>query len=433
MRRRRLLLAAHPTVGHTNALRAIGRRLVRDGHAVTAATTRLPAPDTRFVPEVARVASRLPGALAKDGFDVVTLPASLRLLWHAGRIPGATGYDELGHALGIFTAGLEEHARLLAREAQRAGAEVIVGDYLCFAAFLASKLTRLPFVAFYHSALPFPSPSGPPFGSGLAHDAPRDARWEAALSRLTALSSRLDQRLARASRALGLPEPEHTLLARPYSPVQNLLATLPALEPGLPTLEGPVVFTGPCLDARPDERDDDPALRALAPSARRVYVSLGTVFNTQPARFVALLRALDRPGVQVIVSAGASYEALRRAPPSSNAHVFARVPQLALLARVDAVVTHGGNNTTQETLAAGKPMLVLPFGGDQLENARRVERLGVGLALSPHELEPRRVASAVTRLLEEQSFAARASEVARALEGVDGVARAVEAILAVGG
>jgi MGT family glycosyltransferase len=401
------------------------------GHAITMATTRMPTPDLPLAPEVARVASRLPRALRDDGFAVVMLPSSLRLLWHAARIPQATGYDELGHAVGVFTAGIEEHARVLAREAQRARAEVVVGDYLCFSAFFAAKLARLPFIAFYHSALPFPAPGAPPFGSGLAHDAPRDARWDEAQARLDLLLARLDARLARAARALGLPEPEHALLARPYSPVLNLLATLPELEPGLPALEGPVVFTGPCLDARPDERPDDPALAALKDGVRRVYVSLGTVFNTEPRRFASLLGALDRDGVQVIVSAGASYEALRRAPPSQNAHLFRTVPQLALLPRIDAVVTHGGNNTTQETLAAGKPMLVLPFGGDQLENARRVERLGVGLALAPHALDARAVGQAVSRLLDEPRFASRAREVARAIDGVDGVSRAMQAILAV--
>lgn len=430
MRRRRLLLAAHPTVGHTNALRAIGRRLRAQGHEVAMATTLLRVPQASFVPEPARVASTLPAAIRADGLELVSLPPSLRMLWHATRIPGATGYDELGHAVGIFTADLEGHARTLAREARRLGAEVIVADYLCFAAYLAAQLTRLPFVAFYHSALPFAQRGAPPFGSGLAHDAPRDARWAEAERRLEALSSWLDARLSRASRALGLPEPSRRLLARPYSKVLNLLATLPALEPGLGELSGPVVFTGPCLDARPDERADDPALTALREGARRVYVSLGTVFNDKPELFVTLLRALERDDVQVIVSAGASFARLSREAPTRNAHVFRRVPQLALLERVDAVITHGGNNTTQETLVAGKPMLVLPFGGDQLENARRVERLGVGVSLSPRGLDLGRARAATSRLLDDPSLAESARALAGKLERVDGVARAVDAIVA---
>lgn len=434
---RRFLFAAHPTVGHTNALRSIARRLRAGGHEVAMATTVMRVPDSRLVPEVARVAAGLPDAIRRDGLDFVALPSTLPMLWHAARMPFFQGYDELENALGLFTAALEPHARILAREARARRADVVVGDYLCFASYLGARLAGVPFVAFYHSALPFFSEEIPPFGSGLPVDAPRDGRWEAALVRLEALSNLLDARIGRACRELGLAAPPPRFLARPYSPDMNLLATLEPLEPGLPALDGgdvagPVRFTGPCIDARPDERLDDPSLRALREGVRRVYVSLGTVFNAQPRIFDTILRGLDRPDVQVIVSAGASHARLQRRPPTPNAHVFPRVPQLALLERVDAVVTHGGNNTTQETLAAGRPMLVVPFGGDQLENARRVERLGVGVALLPGELSEGNVRRVVARLLDEPALAARSREVASGLAGHDGTARAVESILGVG-
>ncbi|MEI8256071.1 MAG: glycosyltransferase [Deltaproteobacteria bacterium] len=425
----RIFFAAHPTVGHTNALRSIGRRLIAAGHPVAMATTALRVPALPFVPEIARVAAGLPDALRAERIEHVPLPTSAAMIWYATRIPFATGYDELEHALGLFTSSLAEHSRIIAREARRFRADVVVGDYLCFASFLGAQLAGLPFVAFFHSALPFLSARHPPFGSGLPNDAPMDARWSAALQRLEALSNRTDARIARASRALGLAAPAPQLLNRPYSPHLNLLATTEALEPGLPPLEGPVRFTGPCIDARPDEHADDPALRALRDGVRHVYVSLGTVFNGQPRVFGTILRGLERDGVQVVVSAGASFERLRRDPPSRNAVIFARVPQLAVLQRVDAVVTHGGNNTTQETLAAGRPMLVIPFGGDQLENARRVERLGVGVSLLPSQLTEQAVRSACARLLEDRTLVGRASVVAAGLAGADGTARAVEAIL----
>jgi MGT family glycosyltransferase len=432
---RRFLFAAHPTVGHTNALRSIARRLRAGGHEVAMATTVMRVPESRFVPEVARVASRLPDAIRGEGVDLVALPSTLPMLWHAARMPFFQGYDELGNALGLFTAALEGHARLLAREIRARRVDVVIGDYLCFASYLGARLAGVPFVAFYHSALPFFTEELPPFGSGLPVDAPRDHRWEAALVRLEALSNGLDARIGRACRELGLSAPPPRFLARPYAPDLNLLATTEALEPGLPALDdaaGPVRFTGPCIDPRPEERPDDPALRALRDGVRRVYVSLGTVFNAQPRVFDTILRGLDRADVQVIVSAGASHARLTRRPPTPNAHVFPRVPQLALLERVDAVVTHGGNNTTQETLAAGRPMLVVPFGGDQLENARRVERLGVGAALLPAELSEASVRRAATRLLEDPALAARARQVAAGLAGRDGTGSAVEAILGVG-
>ena len=68
-------------------------------------------------------------------------------------------------------------------------------------------------------------------------------------------------------------------------------------------------------------------------------------------------------------------------------------------------------------------------GGAQLANARRVERLGVGVAVMPSELSAATVRAAIARLVAEPSFADRARSLKSAVRGVDGTRRAVEAIL----
>jgi MGT family glycosyltransferase len=376
------------------------------------------------------VAGRLPDAIRADGIEVIDLPISPRSFWYAVRLPLQTGYDEMEMAVKMFSAGCEEQARALASEVYRRGVSVIVADYLFFPAYLAARVAGVPFVTLYHSALPFPVEGAPPFGSGLLAGSPSDPAWQRASRRFEAIAGWLTKRTAQACRSLGVDPPEEALL-HPYSSTLNILATTEVLEPGLRPLAGPVLFAGPCIEPRPDERDDDPALQALLPGRRRVYVSLGTVFNERPGIFRTLLRGLDRDDVQVIVSAGASYKKLSKQAPSRNASIFPRVPQLKMLQRVDAVVTHGGNNTTQETLAAGRPMMVVPFGGDQLENACRVQRLGVGVAVPPRKLSVASVREALDRLLFDARLQTRAREVSAALVGCDGVGRSVEAILGV--
>ena len=53
-----------------------------------------------------------------------------------------------------------------------------------------------------------------------------------------------------------------------------------------------------------------------------------------------------------------------------------RVPLLALMPRLDAVVCHGGLNTVYEALAHGVPLVVAPIRWDQPFNARRVASAG---------------------------------------------------------
>ncbi|NTX51650.1 glycosyltransferase [Myxococcus sp. CA039A] len=422
-----ILMAAHPTAGHTNALRVLGGRLRELGHDVAMALAAPPLPFSDLWPEPLRVATTLPHAIQRDGLRLIRLQPSPAMLWYGARIPRARGVDELALALRLFTAGMKSQARHLAREIEAAHIDVVLGDYLMPAALLAARLTKRPYAALYHSALPFPVEGASPFGSGLPDDAPRDATWARAEAATQSLGRWFDERVARDASTLGVQLRGGGLLSAPISDDLNLLMTIPELEPGLKPLTGPVEMVGPCLPRAREADQDDPALRALQPGRRHVYVSLGTVFNGQPRVFNAILDGLARHDVHTVVSAGASFGRLEpRAGPRTL--VFRQVPQVPLLQRVDFVVTHGGNNTVQEALAAGRPMVVIPFGGDQLANARRVERLGVGVAVLPSALDATSVASALSRLLE-PAVTARARALAASLEGVDGTERAVRAVL----
>jgi MGT family glycosyltransferase len=385
-------------------------------------------PFARRWPAPARAAAAIPDALARENIALCPLPFPLAMAFYGAQVPMHRGYDELRVAVKLFTSGLVPHARAIAAHAKTLRAQVIVGDYLMPAAMLGARLAAVPYAAIYHSALPFATEGAPPFGSGLRNDAPRDARWRDAERALESLSDLFDQRVREASRALGLPIPPAKMLTQPLSPSLNLVASTPELEPGLLPLDETVVMTGPCLPRVREADRADPALAAVSDRHRNVYVSLGTVFNGQPSVFEAILDGLAREDTRVIVSAGASYAKLR-ARESDSVRVFERVPQIALLSHVDVVITHGGNNTVQETLAAGKPMVVVPFGGDQLENARRVERLGVGVAVLPDELNPLAIREAIRRVSDESAIA-RARAIGRALDGVDGVGRAVSALRA---
>ncbi len=426
-----VLLAAHPTVGHTSALRAIGVELRARGHSTSFAIMDARVPWVDRWPEPVRAAASLPAAIRAEGATLVPLTPSAAGLWHAVRLPRATGQAELEVALALFTSGLEAQARQLAEGASRLGAAVVVGDYLMPAALLGARLAGLPFVALYHSALPFPAEGAPPFGTLLPEASRGSAPWREAEARLERMSAEFDRRIGEAAARLGVPSPGRELLARPISPDLNLLATAPELEPGLLPLTGEVLMTGPCLPGRAALDDAGRALLEALPEARpRIYVSLGTVFNDKPAVYRALIAGAAAAGASVVVSAGASLEGLVSLS-SSRVQLHRRVPQVQLLERVDAVITHGGNNTVQECLAAGRPMAVVPFGGDQRANARRVERLGVGAHLPAEALSPELVREAVRGLLDAH-VVERARGLARALSDHGGTSAAVDAILAFG-
>jgi UDP:flavonoid glycosyltransferase YjiC (YdhE family) len=91
-----------------------------------------------------------------------------------------------------------------------------------------------------------------------------------------------------------------------------------------------------------------------------------------------------------------------------------RAPHSEVLRHASAVVTHAGHGTVIKSLAAGVPVVALPLGRDQLDNAARVVHHGAGLKLKP-KASSDAIAAAVRRVLDEPSFAAGARRIADAI------------------
>jgi UDP:flavonoid glycosyltransferase YjiC (YdhE family) len=100
------------------------------------------------------------------------------------------------------------------------------------------------------------------------------------------------------------------------------------------------------------------------------------------------------------------------------------VPQPALLPLVDAVITHGGNNTVTECLHFGKPMVLLPLFWDQYDNAQRMDELGLGVRLPTFEFEDAQLGEAVERLIGDDTVTGRLRGISARLRANPGTERA---------
>jgi len=97
------------------------------------------------------------------------------------------------------------------------------------------------------------------------------------------------------------------------------------------------------------------------------------------------------------------------APP--NVIVVASAPHSQVLPHAAAVITHGGHGTVLKTLAAGVPLVVMPLGRDQRDNAARVVHHGAGLRVR-RSAKPGTIAAATRRVLDEPQFAVAARRLA---------------------
>jgi MGT family glycosyltransferase len=139
----------------------------------------------------------------------------------------------------------------------------------------------------------------------------------------------------------------------------------------------------------------------------------------------AALEGLPQDGFFVVGTSAANAPEEPSATHRPHTRVERFIPHDAILPLSSVVVCHGGMGITQRALAYGVPLVIVPFGRDQLEVARRVEHAGAGVRLLPRKLSPRSVASAVS---EARSLAAGARTVAKSFSESGGDRAAADAI-----
>jgi UDP:flavonoid glycosyltransferase YjiC (YdhE family) len=115
----------------------------------------------------------------------------------------------------------------------------------------------------------------------------------------------------------------------------------------------------------------------------------------------------------------------------ANVHVVGSAPHATILPLASAVIAHGGHGTVIKALAGGVPVLCIPLGRDQGENATRTVETGAGLALRP-SASAAAIAGAVRRLLDEPAFRAAARAVSERIRAERQTDTAVEALEALG-
>ncbi|HEX5268343.1 MAG TPA: nucleotide disphospho-sugar-binding domain-containing protein [Acidimicrobiales bacterium] len=130
-----------------------------------------------------------------------------------------------------------------------------------------------------------------------------------------------------------------------------------------------------------------------------VVVSLGTAGSADPERevLIRVTDALGRLPVRGLVNLPGYIDGADLTP-AANVVVSDYVRHAAVLPHAALLVTHAGLGSVVAALDHAVPMVCLPLGRDQPENARAVARVGAGSVLSP-DASAEEITTAVKELL----------------------------------
>ncbi len=155
----------------------------------------------------------------------------------------------------------------------------------------------------------------------------------------------------------------------------------------------------PCADRMNTSRvffmgyaDEFEGIPVRRPSSRPlIFISMGTSFLNTGFVFKNCVTAFkDREELDIVmaVSSEEIVKHLGDLPGHIRALPFVDQKEiLAIMAKADAVICHGGLGTVRESFLAGVPMITCPRAFDQAGNAKRVEELGAGIALDNNRPE----------------------------------------------
>lgn len=292
----------------------------------------------------------------------------------------------------------------------------VVTSFTAFGAMAAAESQDIPFAVLIPNIYPVPVPGRPPMGTGskpartgvgrlrdrVVGAMSNRVMGHYVLPRLNAV--RTDLRLA----AVRSPW-DQLHAARRQLILSSRSFDLPGAFPVTVRHVGPILddpgWTGAGDWTAPP--GDDPL----------VLVALSSTFQGQTTCVQNIVDALGDLPVRGLVTTG---RGLDPGEVRSRQHVTVvrSAPHQAIMPEAAIVITHGGHGTVMKALVAGVPLVILPHGRDQPDNAIRVAFRGAGLTV-PRTASAAKIGAAVREILSAPSYARAARRLGASIR--DGV------------
>jgi MGT family glycosyltransferase len=190
------------------------------------------------------------------------------------------------------------------------------------------------------------------------------------------------------------------------------------------TFDERFAFVGPCLAERPFLAEWEPPGDGL-PVA---LLSFGSVATTRPELLRACAQGLAELPWRTVVTLADGLDPADLGPLPPTVEPRRWVSHLSVLRHASVAVTHGGMGTSMEALSQGCPLVVVPSTAMDRPAARRVEELGLGVALDPARLTPSLVAEQVLAIAGDPAVRRAVRAMRAEIRAAGGASRAADVL-----
>jgi sterol 3beta-glucosyltransferase len=180
--------------------------------------------------------------------------------------------------------------------------------------------------------------------------------------------------------------------------------------------------------ADPDYEPPEDLANFLERHPKSLFVSFGSIPIKDPDTFYDIfIKYCKDKKIPLIIGKGWSTTSIKS---TDDLIVIGEVPYEYLLKYVKLMVHHGGAGTTASCAHEAVPMLIIPFFGDQFLWGKCIQDLGVGCAVSNHDVNSYNISEILEFLLQDDNneYVSNAIKLAEKLNQENGVKNAIEFI-----
>ncbi len=286
---------------------------------------------------------------------------------------------------------------------RQSDADVLVADVLLPPALIAAEYLKIPRAISFHMPEYFPGPNRPPGNMGLLPGKGPVVRLRDRMfgKLFNSVFNKYRGKINDIRKSLKL-EPLENVSDLMHSANLRLIHTLPEFDFPIQPAPRNVRYIGPFLDSpdwaegewnNPFPVDDERPL---------VVVAFSSTFQDQKQAIQNSIDAMRDQNVKGLITLGMAMKNESFDVPD-NVVVVESAPHELVFSKADLLITHAGHGTIMRAFKHGLPMLCLPMGRDQNDNAAKITYYGCGLKLSKRT-SSEKIRKAMLQILNDPSY-----------------------------
>jgi len=307
--------------------------------------------------------------------------------------------------------------------------DVLVVDVLLFPALIAAEFLNIPKLLVFHMPEYMPGPNRPPGNMGLVPGKGILTKFRDRILGNMMISKFNEYRpqLNKIRSNLNLKPLNNTVDLIDMADLR-IIQTIRSFDFPIEPAPANVRYTGPILDD-PDWVQTEEWVTPWDSSDKRplIVISFSSTFQNQKDAIQNCIYALKNLPVKGLVTLGLAMED-EHFEISNNVRIIKSVKHSLVFPHADLVITHAGHGTVMRALANGLPLICLPMGRDQNDNALKVKLNGCGIKLSKNS-KSEQIGHAIKNILNAPEYKKHAHRMKRdilANQGMDDVIQEIE-------